>query len=425
MRLSTSVATLAVVYCGAALLALPARAETVRLSVAIQNSGDMRAMHGEISKRFMQQHPNVQISLDATAHSYDELVQRALRGALTGGIPDVAFHAYNRVQLLADRKLPVPLDDFIANDREWKAHGYTTSILELARVKDRYYGLPFNTSTIVVYYNADLIRQAGGTLDPLPKTWDEITALAKKVQALGGNKVGMYYDYYDTAGNWAFISLVESFGGRMMSADDKEITFDQPSGKNALQVLQRIGQTGAVDMSRAQARQAFAAGTLGIFIVSTSYITELTENAKGRFEITVGPYPLSSPDARLPAGGNAVMMFVKDPVKQKAAWEYLKFTTSPIGQTIVAQNSGYMPNNTIAIESEELLGAFYRKHPNQMVSIRQLPLLSSWYAFPGPNSLKISNVIRDHLREVYTLRRTPEEVMPIMVRDVKALLPKS
>ena len=178
-------------------------------------------------------------------------------------------------------------------------------------------------------------------------------------------------------------------------------------------------------MSRAQARQAFAAGTLGIFIVSTSYITELTEGARGRFEIRVGPYPLSSADARLPAGGNAIMMFTKDPARQKAAWEYLKFATSPVGQTIVAEKSGYMPNNTIAIERDELMGRFYKSNPNHMVSIRQLPFLSGWYAFPGPSSLKISNVIRDHLRDVYTLRRTPEEVMPDMVRDVKALLPSS
>jgi multiple sugar transport system substrate-binding protein len=52
-------------------------------------------------------------------------------------------------------------------------------------------------------------------------------------------------------------------------------------------------------------------------------------------------------------------------------------------------------------------------------------VLKEFYAFPGPNSVRISDVIRDHLREVITLRRSPEEVMVDMVRDVKALLPKS
>ncbi|MCK9914426.1 ABC transporter substrate-binding protein [Microbacteriaceae bacterium K1510] len=425
MRSLKKLTTLLAACVGVAVFSSATQADKVSLNVAFPMLGDVKPMYEALAKRFAQEHPDIQINFDNGAKTYDEIVQRTLRGALTGGLPDVAFFSYNRLQLLSERNLLVPLDAFIAGDESWKTHGYTPSILELARVKGKYYGLPFNTSTIVVYYNADLIRQAGGSLDPLPKTWDEITALAKKVQALGGNKTGMYYDYYDTAGNWAFISLVESFGGRMMSDDDKQIMFDQPSGMQALRVLESIGKTGSVDMSRAQARQAFSAGTLGIFIVSTSYLTELSAGAQGRFDIRVGPFPLPASAGRLPAGGNAVAMLTKDPVKQKAAWEYLKFVTSPVGQTIVAQTSGYMPNNTVAIEHEDLLGAFYKAHPNHMVSIKQLPVLTGWYAFPGANALKIPDVIRDHLRDVYTLRRKPEEVMPDMVRDVKVLLPSS
>jgi hypothetical protein len=44
-------------------------------------------------------------------------------------------------------------------------------------------------------------------------------------------------------------------------------------------------------------------------------------------------------------------------------------------------------------------------------------------SFPGSNSLKIADVIREHLRRVITLQVQPDEAMANMTRDVQALLP--
>jgi multiple sugar transport system substrate-binding protein len=402
-----------------------AAADAITLNVAVPLSAEQRQLQEAVAAKFMAENPDIKLNLDMTSRSYDDLVQRNLRQAITGGLPDVAFHVYNRVRLLAERKLPVPLNPFIEAEGDMGAQGYLPSVLSLAKINGQYAGLPFNTSTIVVYYNLDLVKRAGGDPGNLPKSWPDITRLAADINRLGKETTGIYFDYYETAGNWTFMSLLESLGGRVMSADDKTIAFDGKEGMEALTILRDIGRSGFVDMTRNQARQAFKAGTLGIFVVSTSNLKSLTDGAEGRFEAGVGPFPIVPEIGRLPAGGNAIMMFTRDPAKQKAAWKYIKFATGPVGQTIIALNSGYMPNNTIAIEREDLLGGFYKKNPNSLISIRQLPVLKEFYAFPGPNSVRISDVIRDHLREVITLRRSPEEVMVDMVRDVKALLPKS
>src|SRR5262249_47889929 len=111
-------------------------------------------------------------------------------------------------------------------------------------------------------------------------------------------------------------------------------------------------------------------------------------------------------------------------VKQKAAWEFIKFAGGPVGQTLTATMSGYMPNNTLAIERDELLGKFYRDHPNYMTSVRQLGVMSGFWAWPGENSIKIQDVIANHLVTVATLKTEPSAAMANIVRDVTPLLPK-
>jgi multiple sugar transport system substrate-binding protein len=118
------------------------------------------------------------------------------------------------------------------------------------------------------------------------------------------------------------------------------------------------------------------------------------------------------------------MVFAKDTERQKAAWKYMKFATGPVGQTAMVNSTGYMPGNEIAVKAPDLLGAFYTKSPNHLTSIQQLPLLTEWASFPGDNSLKIIEVIKNHTESLVTGKRTAEQVMPELVGDVSNLLPK-
>jgi multiple sugar transport system substrate-binding protein len=90
----------------------------------------------------------------------------------------------------------------------------------------------------------------------------------------------------------------------------------------------------------------------------------------------------------------------------------------------MVNHTGYMPATTIPAEREELLGKFYRDNPNHMTAIRQQDVLTAWYAFPGQNALKITDVINDHLQSVVAKRAEPEPALDAMARDVAALLPR-
>ena len=380
-----------------------------------------KTLHEELAKRFHAEHPDMEIRYRAPAEHYEDATQQMLRSAVAGNLPDVAYHGLNRVRIFVERGIALPLDAFIKAEQDWTARGHQPESGKLGEIGGKVYGLPFAVSTPIIYYNPDLVARAGGDPEKFPADWDAIAALSRKIQGLGDGVTGGWIDYGIT-GNWMFQSLVFAAGGRMMDTAEKGIAFSGPEGLQALKVLRGLSDAGMPDFSNPQALAAFTAGKLGILITSTAYLGTVQSQTGERFKVRTAPFPLSSEQGRLPAGGNVVMVFAKDSQKQRAAWEYVKFVTGPIGQTMMVRHTGYMPSNRLAIESSEHLAEFYRQNANHMTSIRQLPQMTGWYAFPGRNALKVTDVIKDHMQTVVTRQATPEGALAAMSKDVGPLV---
>ena len=118
------------------------------------------------------------------------------------------------------------------------------------------------------------------------------------------------------------------------------------------------------------------------------------------------------------------MMFAKTPAKQQAAWEYIKFATGPLGATTMVKGTGYFPANVIPANDPNMLKPFYEKNPNHLTAIKQMSVLTGWYAFPGENGLKITDVIKDHLQTVVSKNAKPEAALADMATAVQNLLPR-
>jgi len=50
-------------------------------------------------------------------------------------------------------------------------------------------------------------------------------------------------------------------------------------------------------------------------------------------------------------------------------------------------------------------------------------VITGWYAFPGQNALRITDVINDHLQTVVAKREPADSVLTKMVADVQKLIP--
>ena len=402
--------------------AMPARAQQPAPLQASYSSGAFRELMTQAAGDFERQPNGTRVAYRApVVASLEDHFQNTLRWAVTNDLPDVSFQANNHIQLLAERDLTVPLDRFIAAEPAWNELGYAASVREIGRIGEQVHGLPFQMSVPVNMFNLELVRRAGGDPDDLPRSWDALIDLARRIRAADPGAIGACFDYNAT-GSWTFQALIASQGGRMMSPDERSIAFDGPEGLFALDLMRRFGETGGVDMSQQQMFQAFGAGQVGILAATNNMIGQFEQQAAGRFRIGAVAWPLLSPAGKLPAGGRTAVMFTKDPARQAVAWSFIKFMTGPAVQTMVATMLGAVPANEIALRRPELLGRFYQEHPAHRAGVERLAALTAWYNFPGPNSIRISQVIRDHLRRVVMLQAPPAQVMAEMARDVGALL---
>ena len=178
------------------------------------------------------------------------------------------------------------------------------------------------------------------------------------------------------------------------------------------------------DLTPEASRAAFFSGKLGIWTESTSLLRVADEGVAGKFKWRTVRFPVPGPDARLPTGGAAAMMFATDPAQQAAAWKFMTFITGAQGATIMVKGTGYMPPNSLPANDPAMLKNFYAEKPNHLTSLSQQPLMTAWYAFPGENNLKIIQAIKDRLQTVVDKSAAPEAALTAMSADVTKLLPK-
>lgn len=388
-----------------------------------------RHFHEAVAKAFMEQHPDIKINFLAAAESYDTEHQAVVRDAMTGNLPDIVFSGYHLlpelVRQLKARNLDVPLAPFIEAEggTTWIEQNYAPSMINLTTVDGQIYGLPFNASTPIIFYNKELIEQAGGDTEHLPDTWDGWIALGAKIDALGDNITGASYMIDAWPDDWLWRALISQQGAPFMSEDGKTVAWDNEVGKSALELARRFVTEGGMDqMEFSQGRQQFAAGLTGFTVQSVNSARSFEELAEGKFTVGTDIFPVTNTETgTVPTGGNGGIITAQDAEHQAAAWEYIKFAASPEGQKLAVLGSGYMPTNKLAM-APELLGDFYASHPNWATSLRQLDRAAPWAGYPGTNAVEIWRTQRDIISAVMSGDLSVDDGLQEMVGETNGLI---
>jgi multiple sugar transport system substrate-binding protein len=405
-------------------MSIPAHAETT-LTVHYPMPGFFKDVMDTISKKFMEENPDIKIQFANPSATYEEGIQTIMRQAGTAEMPDVTFIGLNRLRMLNERDIPVDLTPLVAKEGDMASKGFSENILKLAQVQGKQVGLAFATSNPIMYYNADLVRAAGGNPDVPPKTWDEVIALGGKIKALGDGNEGI--DFRWQGDDWMFSALLFGAGGTMLNEDETKVTFNGPEGQKAVEVLDRMVKEGGLPVLTKQAgEQAFVAGKIGFAFQTTGALRNTIKNVGTKFDLRTAHIPLIDPvNGKLPTGGNAVVILTKDADKQAAAWKFAKFAAGPYGASVVVPGTGYVPNNELAAASPDYLGTFYKENPLFRAGLEQMPLMKPWYAFPGSNGVKVTQTIVENLSRVVEQSATPQEALTDAAADVEDLLPRS
>lgn len=403
-----------------------AQAAPVTLDVLYANPGFAR-FFTPIADAFMKANPDVKIVFRQPAPNYDESHQAMLRAALTNQLPDVNFTGFNRLpelaRTLAQRNQIVDLGTLIAQEPAgWRDTNYDARMLGLGQVDSKQYGLAFNASSPIAYFNPELVKKAGGDPDKFPTSWDEVLKLAAAIKKTSPDAMGvsLYINSFDS--DWLFQGLVQQAGGRMLSPDGKSVAFGGEPGKQALTLARRAVTEGGMQLLGAeQARQSFATGNIGIIFDSPARLDAITKLVGDRFPLRTSPFPMTDKEkGGLPTGGNAAVIMTQDAAKRAAAWRYVKFSTGPEAQKIAVELTGYLPTNKQALKPE-FLGEYYSKNPNAGSAAKQMDKSAAWEDY-GANGVRIHRAQQEIITQVMRGDITVDAGLEKLVSETNALM---
>ena len=376
----------------------------------------------ELLAKFEAENPNIKV--ETVGVPSNEIVTRLQADMAAGRQPDVAQLVFRDLYYIASDLGANALEDMAGADGYAAlADGMLPRGLDLGKIDDKTYGLAYTFSTPILYYNADLFRQAGLDPDNPPKTWAEVKAAAEAIVAKTDAE-GFFPGAYGPAdGTFVYQAILMSNGGKVR--DGNTLTFADPEGIEAVQVLRDMVDSGAhARLDPTNPSEAMAAGQLGMFLYTSAVQNSLSTASEGNWELRVAAMPSFGDKPTAPTNsGSALYVFSKDPVKQRASYELMKFLTSKYGYTIITSKIGYLPLRLDIVDDPEFLGPWTQSHPLIRPNLEQLSRLTPNVAFPGPNYRQAEAMMKESVVEAVLGDGDVTEVLSFAQDNAQSLMP--
>lgn len=370
---------------------------------------------------------NPNIKVEGIGVGPAEITSRIQADVAAGRVPDVVQMVFSDLEFTVDNLGAAALEDMVpAEELAAHFHGMSPQGLKLGVLNDKTYGLAYTFSTPVLFYNADLFRQAGLDPDKPPKTWAEVKsaalAIVDKTDA-EGLATGIFGP---TAGDWLFQGVLRSNNGGLMSADRKSLTFAEPAALEAVTMLHDLYESGAyANLDLTAAMEGMAAGNVGMYLQTSAIQGFLLKGAEGKFELRASTMPRFGDKPQRPNNsGSALVILSRDPLERRAAWELMKFMTSKEAYTVITAEIGYLPLRTDIVDDPKYLGNWVKEHPLIQPNLEQLGLLERWESFPGPNYRQIQKTMMEGAEMAVFGGVDPAEAMQAAQASAQAMMPK-
>lgn len=211
------------------------------------------------------------------------------------------------------------------------------------QVNNQRLGLPWATSILLLYYNADALKVKG---IPVPKTWPEFAKAAKSLSARGTKGAVFFLDA------WLFGSVVTGLGGNIFDANGVP-DLDGPgslAGVRFLLEMQKAGSLNPRTFNEAQAGIIDLLRTKVFFAIAPSGSYTSIRPYSVAFNLAVTPLPGKS------VAGEAQLVSFKaaSADQQKGTVEFWKFLMKTENQERWAKSSFYIPvRKSVTVNPDE------------------------------------------------------------------------
>jgi multiple sugar transport system substrate-binding protein len=349
----------------------------------------------KLINEFMEANPNVTV----TGVGYSSADSSRIQADLAAGQPvDLVQTVFSDLDFSVTNFGAQALED-IAPEAEIAAHfeGMHPNGVKLGVLNDKTYGLAYTFSTPVLFYNADLFRAAGLDPDAPPANWAEMKTAAQAIEDKTDAEGFAAGITGADAVDWLFQGVVRSNGGEVISRDRTTLKFAEPEAIQAVTMLRDLYDAGVYEnLDTAGQLDGMASGTLGMYLNTSAVQGALVAGATGNYELRSAAMPRFGDEPTRPNNsGSALTIHTTDPLKQRAAWELMKFLTSEHGYTVITSEIGYLPLRPAIVTDPNYLAGWIEEHPLVAPNLEQLDRLEPWDPMPGPNYRQIVKTMMD------------------------------
>ncbi|HET7262418.1 MAG TPA: ABC transporter substrate-binding protein [Casimicrobiaceae bacterium] len=373
---------------------------------------------------FEKDHPSIKLK-PIYSGSYQESIAKALTAVKGGDPPVTSILLSTDMYTLIDEDAIVPFDGLIKTDadRKWLASFYP-AFMENSQTGGKTWGIPFQRSTVVLYYNKDAFKAAG--LDPNhpPGTWKEMTADAEKLTKRDASgKVTQWGVQIPSSGfpYWLFQGLVIENGINLMNAAGTEVYYDKPETVGALQYWvdlvnkYKVHPPGIVDWGTTP--KDFLEGRVAMMWTTTGNLTNIRKNAK--FDFGVAMLPENKRRGSPTGGGNFYIFKKSTPAQREAAFEFIKWVTQPERAAQWGIETGYVAVRPDAWDTPEMK-KYVEGFPAAAVARDQLPFAKA--ELSTHDNQRVTKALNDGLQAALTGSKSPAAAMKEAQREADRLL---
>ena len=350
-------------------IAAPAVAETeLTMYYPIAVGGKLTEVVDGIVSDFEAANPDIKVNAIYSGN-YDDTRVRALSALASGDPAQLAVMFSIDAYDLIEQDLVMAFDDISGVDKNW-LNSFYPALMANGNIEGKTWGIPFQRSTIVAYYNKDLFRTAGLDPEAPPTTWDEIISMGKTL-----TKDGTYGLMIPSTGYpyWMFQALAIQNGKEVMSNDGLTTYFDDQTVIDTLDFWKSLSTEHGImpegTVEWGTLRQAFLEGKTAMMWHSTGNLTAVKNNAS--FDFGVAELPANVRKGSPTGGGNFYVFKETSAEERAAALKLIEFMTSPEQAAAWSIATGYMGVSPAAYETEALK-KYTSEFPPALVARNQL-----------------------------------------------------
>lgn len=324
-------------------------------------------------------------------YPYSDLNKQYTLGMVSGELPDLTM--INNCDTASYVEMGM-LQDITASVDAWgEAGNFYEAALNTTTIDGKYYGLPYNSNCLVLYYDEDMLKEAG---IEVPKTWEDLTeaALALTKDTTYGFAMSLVNN---DEGTFQYFPFLYSSGADMYK-------MGSPEAISSVQLLKDMMDAGSmssevINWSQADVCQQFIQGNAAMMINGPWQIPLLKESVPDK-KWNCAPIPMDQVLAS--ALGGEGFSVVKGADLEKI-WPVMEFMMSR--ETLAEWNHtvGKIPSRKDSLD----IYPDWKDDPIMNVFFEQL----NYAAVLGPDVSwpEISAAIYTGLQEAMTGQKTVEE----------------